>query len=240
MLRYKNPIWRGIVRLRRWIGCYPGLYYPLARWVKPRTFPWVFASSKSELVVDAYPGSGNTFCFIAFESAQKRPTTMAHHVHVPAQILRGLQLNLPTVMLIRDPDEAISSNLARWSHLTMHEALLDYIGFYKPLWEYRNDFLSVHFDDVVGDFGAVIERINRRFGTSFHPFEHTDENVAVCWGRMKKMEVSNWDRNVPHEERNREKAKLVEALKRPPYACLREECCAWYAKYLPFTMEEAG
>lgn len=238
MLIYNNPFWRLVVRGRRWLGRYPALYYPVARVVKPRTFPWRFADRDTELVMDAYPGSGNTFGFTAFEYAQGRPTTMAHHVHVPAQIMRGIKLQLPTVLLLREPDEAVSSNLARWGHLTVREALVDYSTFYEPLWPLREEFLTVHFKDVVGDFGAVTERINRRFGTSFEPFEHTEENVNACLARMKEQESSNWDRNVPQDARKREKQEIIAELQSAAYAPLRDACYAWYDKFLPLTRRE--
>ena len=37
----------------------------------------------------------------------------------------------------------------------------------------------------VGDFGLVTERTNRRYGTSFTPFEHTEENVSRCFARIE-------------------------------------------------------
>ncbi len=41
------------------------------------------------------------------------------------------------------------------------------------------------FGDVIGDFGRVTERTNRRYGTSFTPFEHTEENVTRCFARIE-------------------------------------------------------
>lgn len=43
-----------------------------------------------------------------------------------------------------------------------------------------------HFDDVTRDFGSVVNRVNANFGTSFHGFQHTDENVADCLEQMNR------------------------------------------------------
>jgi hypothetical protein len=40
------------------------------------------------------------------------------------------------------------------------------------------------FDEVVRDFGATMHRLNDRFGTSFVPFDHTEENAARVFGEM--------------------------------------------------------
>jgi hypothetical protein len=35
-----------------------------------------------------------------------------------------------------------------------------------------------HFPEVIADYGAVIRRINEKFGTAFVVFQHTEENAA--------------------------------------------------------------
>jgi hypothetical protein len=42
----------------------------------------------------------------------------------------------------------------------------------------RGKIVTATFAGVVGDFGAVIRRVNERFGTTFLEFEHTEDNVS--------------------------------------------------------------
>jgi hypothetical protein len=41
------------------------------------------------------------------------------------------------------------------------------------------------FREVTTDFGAVIDRVNVRFGTAFARFEHSQENVRRCFETME-------------------------------------------------------
>jgi hypothetical protein len=46
---------------------------------------------------------------------------------------------------------------------------------------YREGFVIARFEEVTQDFGQVIRRVNSYFGTDFHIFKHTDENVQKCF-----------------------------------------------------------
>ena len=78
---------------------------------------------------------------------------------------RAVRLGLPTVVLIRRPADAVSSYLVRRPTLTPDDALLEYLDFYRTAWPARDGFVVAPFDLVVSDFGAVIDRVNKRFGT---------------------------------------------------------------------------
>jgi len=39
--------------------------------------------------------------------------------------------------------------------------------------------------------GAVIGRINARFGTCFRPFEHNEENVRRCFAIVEQMDMEH-------------------------------------------------
>jgi hypothetical protein len=106
---------------------------------------------------------------------------LAHHLHVPSQIIAGARLGIPTVVLIRDPEEAVLSLLLHEPYLTPRQALKDYVRFHRRILPYRGSFVVAKFDDVSVDFGAVIRRVNARFGKSFKEFEHTRENVERCF-----------------------------------------------------------
>jgi hypothetical protein len=53
------------------------------------------------------------------------------------------------------------------------------IKFYKRVKPVHNDYVIGLFDEVTSDFGAVVNRVNRRFSTSFKLFEHTPSNVQL-------------------------------------------------------------
>jgi hypothetical protein len=160
------------------IGQYPRVFLPYAR----RRFGLdydglpVVIGTGTEAVIEGYPRSGNTFAVAAFRLAQGRPVQLAHHVHVPAQVLEGLRLGLPVAVLIRQPEDAVLSSIMR-VRLDIEQALRMYIRFYARILPRRQDLVIAPFSTVINDFASVIRSMNDRFGTSFREFVQTDQNV---------------------------------------------------------------
>ena len=55
------------------------------------------------------------------------------------------------------------------------EMLRTYVSFYEDL-EPLLDYLGAEFAEITADFGAVVRRVNKRFGTSFVPYVKTEAN----------------------------------------------------------------
>ena len=106
---------------------------------------------------------------------------IAHHRHVPAQVIAAARLNIPTLVLIRPPDDAVLSLLIRQPNMTMKRALYDYARFYSRVLPYRKHFVIATFQEVTLEFGGVTKRLNERFGTDFGVFDHTPDNVEACF-----------------------------------------------------------
>ena len=74
-------------RLRRSVslllGDYPRLYYPVMR--HHRRYKELLITDATELVLEGYPRSGNTFAVAALQFAQDRPLRIARHTHMPAR-----------------------------------------------------------------------------------------------------------------------------------------------------------
>ena len=179
-----NPGWRV---LRRAIGAHPRLYYlatfPNARNRRVRT------TAATDLVIEGYPRSGNSFALHAFLRAQPTAVNVAHHLHVPAQVVRAARLCIPALVLVRTPADAIISHMLREPRLSVNDALEDYIQFYSVVRRYAHACVIAAFDDVVGDFGAVVRRVNRRFGTDFREFDHTQANVEAVFRVLEDINV---------------------------------------------------
>jgi hypothetical protein len=136
---------------------------------------------QTELVIEGFPRSANTFAVVAFQLAQETPVRIAHHLHAPCQLIAGARRGVPSLALIRGPEEAIISEVLRKPGITVKEAMKGYVRFYLPLEPYRERLTVGRFSEVTADFGSVIERINERFGTSFRPFKHTEQSVKECF-----------------------------------------------------------
>jgi hypothetical protein len=140
----------------------------------------------TKVVIDGYTRSATTFAVYAFQLAQERPVRMAHHLHAPAQLIAAAKRSLPTIAVIREPKEAILSQVLREPAVAPRDALWAYARFYACLLPLRCHFVVADFNEITTDFGAVIRRMNRKFGTSFSEFETTPANVERCLALMKE------------------------------------------------------
>ena len=183
--------WRHVLRSRIWQS--PAVYLPLARRRYPGPSPAVIADN-TELVIEGYMRSANTYAVHAFQFAQRRPVRLAHHLHAPAQLIEAARRGLPALVLIRDPEGTILSQVQWEPGVSMAAALSSYRRFYRTLEPYADRFVVGSFADVTGDFGGVVRRLNARFGTDFEAFEATDRNERLCFELMQERasENSEW------------------------------------------------
>jgi hypothetical protein len=145
------------------------------------------ADRHTAIVIDGFLRSGNTYSVAAFQVANGQELHIGRHLHGGAHILRAVRLRLPTVVLIRRPADAVSSYLVRRPTLTPDDALREYLDFYRTAWPARDGFVVAPFDLVVSDFGAVIDRVNKRFGTSFARFEPDPESERAAVELVEEM-----------------------------------------------------
>lgn len=144
----------------------------------------------TQLVIEGFPRSANTFAVWAFRQAQPEDVQVAHHFHYPAQVVRAAQWQIPTLVLIREPKEAVISLVMRDPQASLEQALRHYVSFYQTVAQYRDACVLGAFEEVIQDYGAVIERVNSRFGTHFAMFDHTEENVRQVFFRIEERHRS--------------------------------------------------
>jgi len=166
-------------RLRTHVCEHPAIYLPFARRKYPGPSPQVI-SSRTQLLIDGYTRSATTFAVYALQLSQDTPVRVAHHLHAPAQFIEAARRGIPALLLIREPQGAILSQLIREPGVTGHDALVAYSRFHTCLLPYRDTFVVGEFEEVTHDFGRVVRRLNLRFGTSFIEFANTEANRRLC------------------------------------------------------------
>jgi hypothetical protein len=203
-------------RLEKWLqihaGGHPAVYFSLYRMLRTNTARIV--TPDTQLVIEGFPRSGNSFARRAFVSAQDESfdkTRIAHHLHVPAQVVRAAQWQIPTLVVIRRPRDAVLS-FAAWDPISVDQALRYYLSFYETAEKYRDAYVLGRFEEVTEDFGEVIERINDKFGTTFSMFSHDEENVGKVFTDMdtfarEKYGETRWERKVHHPSAVKERIK---------------------------------
>lgn len=171
----------------RWhLSRYPWLYFPLLRLVRPAR-RHLHVCRDTEIAIEGYPRSANTFAVAAFLQAQKRPVKIARHLHLPVQVIRAVRWGISTLVLIRRPEEAVLSRLVRKPLLSAKGALSEYIAFYFAIRPYSDGYVLATSDRVTSDCGQVIDRIDMKFKADFLRFEHTPENVQRLFEMVGQM-----------------------------------------------------
>lgn len=209
--------------LRTRISTIPALYLPLMR--RGPKGDRVFTPD-TELVIEGYPRSGNSFSEAAFLHAQGRPVAIGHHTHAAGHVIGAARAGIPCLVVIRSPVEAARSLVQMEPGLfDAGFALWEYCMFYRALIPVRPKIVLARFETVTTDFGTVIEALNARFGTGFAPFEHTPENEAAAFALLdatsKARDSSRQaaeaysphapvDRRAQREEEKRRFARLFE------------------------------
>lgn len=169
-------------------GYHPALFYSVAR-LRGGVTVGRPVDDDTEIVIEGYPRSGNTFATHAFTLAQEQAgrlaPRLADHVHVPAQVMRATNWRLPTIVVVREPEAVLRSLVVKHPFIRPRDGLRGWWLFHRVLLSRRRRFVVAPFGQVVSDFGAVIDRVNALFGTQFARFSHTEENVARAFARIE-------------------------------------------------------
>jgi hypothetical protein len=200
---------------------------------RPRLFPAVLRhrrryrgllpDARTEIVIEGFPRSGNTFAYAALAVAQGRPVRAARHTHAPSILRRAVELRLPVLLLVRRPRDAVLSLLTYEPRISPAQAVSAYLRFYDAVRPIDLGYVVATFEQVTSDFGGVIDRLNSRFGTGFERFIPTEENVARAMrtveelarkeggGKLDETRVAR--PSVPRRALNEELAPLLESAR---------------------------
>lgn len=167
------------------------IYYLFAPQYRDR-----IATKQTELVIEGFPRSANTFAYIAFQKAQGREDiTIAHHLHLAAQIKRGVYLNIPVLILIRKPEDAVRSLCVRHPEASQRRALQNWIKFYQVAEKYRNYIVLGEFEQVTKNFGEIIKCLNKKYSRSYSIFESSEENISSVFVSIERFNDQHGENN---------------------------------------------
>ncbi|NQY62948.1 MAG: hypothetical protein HRT38_04330 [Alteromonadaceae bacterium] len=146
-------------------------------------------SRNTDIVIEGFPRSANTFAIVAFEQAQSSSHVIAHHLHAEAQFLLAIKYKIPAIALIREPVAAVSSLLIRDKSYTATQALQRYIDFYSLIDEISDYVVLADFSKVITNYGEIITECNDKFGQCFDPFSDSGSAKAEVFELIKKLNL---------------------------------------------------
>lgn len=171
--------------LRSFVGKYPWLFYALYGLIPKNRKMSVHRDT--QLVIEGFPRSANTFAVVAVQNAQPVKLRLAHHMHVPAQVIRGVHWNIPTIVLIRKPKDAIVSFIIHDKNTSITEALNCYISFYQKIYPYKAHYVVGLFEEVINNLSGIIQKTNNKFRTSFVLPVYADSSPIDLFQRIESI-----------------------------------------------------
>lgn len=172
----------------------------------------------TDVVIDGFPRCANTFAAIAFQLAQGGSVRIAHHLHAPAHLAAAVHAGVPTIVLVREPIGAVSSEAIREQPVRVDTVLSAYGRFYEHVLPYLDRLTVGEFGVVTTAFGRVIASLNERCGTTFDPFDHDERDVRLVFAlideRERRPERKHVDRFITGDAALRDVVETALALDR--------------------------
>ncbi|NIO21677.1 MAG: hypothetical protein GTN76_13330, partial [Candidatus Aenigmarchaeota archaeon] len=106
---------------------------------------------------------------------------------MPAQILKSVAMDIPTVLLLRNPEEAVASWLVFQSSLNADIYLKAYIKFYNAIVPLLDRLIVSDFPTTTGDFNKVIQTTNNRYGTTYEEVTNLKERQVEIFEILKGL-----------------------------------------------------
>ena len=181
--KVRQSVRRGLRRVRRLVGDSP-VFLPVVLRATPLGTTRRL-TDRTALVIEGMPRSGNTFARHAFDLAQPSAVVVSSHVHTPSAVVAAVHRDIPVLVLIRRPLDAVLSLIVAAPHVRISAAIDEWIHHYEVLWPLRDRFMVATFDEVTADFGAVTARLNARFATTFSCFVHDDQATEVVFASIE-------------------------------------------------------
>jgi len=198
-------------------------------------WPDITVSPDTRFVIEGAPSSGNSFAVIAFNAAQSEKIRVAHHHHLPFQVVFACRSRIPCLVLIRHPLDAAVSRVARHGFyqpqtlqavLWTSYALRHWVMFYDRVVEYRPNFSICDFSELVIDYPAVIRRVNQKFKTNFNiPSAEICTQSLSTLAEAVKPDKDREIRKPQFKEWIRRESRFAKLLKRAEelYVAIRAE-----------------
>jgi hypothetical protein len=198
----------------------------------PGPYASVPVDRETEVCIDGFPRSGNTYA--AFALLHTNPDTrLAHHTHVPMQILRAVKLGVPCAVLTRPPLDTLTSLcIFADDELSDTLAFKTYIDFHRRIAPVAGAAVVCRFDELVADPSVLVRRLNRRYRTSFAGEQPaSDEVKRELLARIERDHLEGSKKRlgwtIPNLEKEELKPRVRQRLARHP---LLEEADSAYRR----------
>lgn len=196
------------------------IYFHVIR--KHRGITPVYFNSETDYYFDGYPRSGNTyFGHLVLNIFPEK--NAVHHLHSIATIKIAIKKGLPVFILIRNPQDSISSNYLKFfagrkqeipkkinKKLLFHMSR-DYLKYYNFVFSNINRIHIIHFDNLINKPSTVIYEASKKLGYQYEINEI--EKYVSKFEKTYKGATSKYGSSKPSRIKEIEKTKIKEVMK---------------------------
>lgn len=145
----------------------------LIRDMFPQRFGGFAVKRNTQICIEGAARSGNTFTCLAVQCAWPE-VKLAHHTHCPSNVIRGVRAGIPTYVLIRAPEECVTSSVLRQDMMFgknterhMMRALVRYMRLYSVAYDLIDHIHLIDFPTVVNRPEAILQTVARSLGDRY-------------------------------------------------------------------------
>lgn len=204
-VRASPPLWTSYVTVA----------FPAQRWKRARD---AVCLPHHDLVLDGYPRSANSYAY-NFVARFLDGHRVVHHSHASATLKMARALDVPAFVLVRDPLDAVTSNVIRsGGNVDYHEA--HYEQYHRYVADHRENVTLIPFETATQHPERMLATIERELGlppTEPSPgtVEETNERIQAHLEHLAEDKYGDDaadKKAVPDEDREARKARVRDRL----------------------------
>lgn len=166
-----------LIHWKEWVKTYlqriPWFYQLVMRWKARRHPVLLVRKGFTQIVIEAYPRSSNSFAVRLFRHANPDipADRISHHSHIVSNVRHAVGWGIPVLVIIREPVKTISSNMLAVQDTSdgrLEILTVKYLDFYTWVRNNAEKVVIARFEDIVeGRFRMISEALNNKFGVNF-------------------------------------------------------------------------
>lgn len=134
--------------------------------------------------IEGYPRSANTTVSYLLLPLLKKQfhdiDTVIHHTHSLKTVQFCLLMNIPQLILIRDPASAIVSNyIYHNGRVGLDRMTQKWIDYYKVVEKHKSRLLLAGFSSATNDINSIILKVNDRYDMELPPIDDLDAQMQA-------------------------------------------------------------
>tara|TARA_Y100001935_G_C17248698_1_gene479769 strand:- start:88 stop:756 length:669 start_codon:yes stop_codon:yes gene_type:complete len=174
-------------------------------------YPKKCINKNTNITIDGFERSANTYSLYYFKELNK-DTKIAHHSHSYQQMIHSLEKKIPTILLIRNPYDAIISSYIYHFQKVPVQLLADtWINFYKPLIPFKDNLIVSDFNTTISNFSKIISLANDKYDTKFNYVLNENHN-KILQEKLNERKIKSNRQSMPSIKQKKVKEKISSNL----------------------------